>query len=123
MYALLHKMPNAVAKITGGIEAPQLSGCVKFYQENGCVLVVANIFGLPAKGGTGFFEFHVHQGSACTGADFSGTESHYLTNGFVIDITAVQFGEPSVYVGRRNTFYSNIHFVEFMSVMVQTIDG
>ena len=30
--------PVAVARIVGGEEAPQLSGCVRFYQENGCVL-------------------------------------------------------------------------------------
>ena len=71
------KIPDAVARIIGGIEAPQLSGCVKFYQENGSVLIVAKIFGLPTKSGTGFFGFHVHQGNACTGADFSGTGSHY----------------------------------------------
>lgn len=28
-----------------------------------------------------------------------------LTNGLVVDITADQFGEPSVYVGKRNDFY------------------
>lgn len=71
------KMPDAVARITGGSEVPQLSGCVKFYQENGRVLVVAEIFGLPTKSGSGFFGFHIHQGNTCTGADFSGTGSHY----------------------------------------------
>lgn len=71
------KMPDAVAQITGGVDAPRLSGCVEFYQENGSVLIVARIFGLPTKSETGFFGFHIHQGSACTGDDFSGTGSHY----------------------------------------------
>ena len=71
------KMPDAVARITGGAEAPQLSGCVEFYQENRCVLIVAKISGLPADSETGFFGFHIHQGNTCTGADFSGTDSHY----------------------------------------------
>lgn len=71
------KMPDAVARITGGAEAPQLSGCVEFYQENRCVLIVAKISGLPADSETGFFGFHIHQGNTCNGADFSETGSHY----------------------------------------------
>ncbi len=69
--------PDAVARITGGAEAPQLSGCVQFYQENGCVVVVTRISGLPKESETGFFGFHVHQGRDCSGAGFSGTEGHY----------------------------------------------
>ena len=71
------KCPNAVARITGGAEAPQLSGCIAFYQENGCVLVAARISGLPKESETGFFGFHIHQGRNCSGAGFSGTGSHY----------------------------------------------
>lgn len=71
------KWPNAVAQIRGGTETPQLSGCVEFFQENRCVLIVAKISGLPADNKTGFFGFHIHQGNTCTGADFSGTGSHY----------------------------------------------
>lgn len=70
------KIPDAVAQITGEVDTPRLSGCVQFYQENGCVLIMVKISGLP-KSETGFFGFHVHQGNACTGADFSGTGSHY----------------------------------------------
>lgn len=69
--------PDAVARIRGGMEAPQLSGCVQFYQENGCVLIVARICGLPRESETGFFGFHIHQGGNCSGTDFSGTGSHY----------------------------------------------
>lgn len=71
------KNPDAVARITGGVDAPRLSGCVEFYQENGSVLIVARIFGLPTKNATGFFGFHIHQGNTCNGADFSETGSHY----------------------------------------------
>lgn len=71
------RCPDAVARITGGAEAPQLSGCVEFYQENGCVLVVARISGLPKDSKTGFFGFHIHQGRDCSGAGFPGTEGHY----------------------------------------------
>lgn len=71
------KSPCAVAHIRGGMEAPQLSGCIQFYQENGCVLIVAKISGLPKESETGFFGFHIHQGDNCSGTDFSGTGSHY----------------------------------------------
>ena len=71
------KRPDAVAKIRGGMEAPQLSGCVQFYQENGCVLIEARVSGLPRESETGFFGFHIHQGETCSGMDFSGTGSHY----------------------------------------------
>ena len=71
------KCPDAVAQIQGGMEAPQLSGCVEFYQENGCVLIVARVSGLPRGSETGFFGFHIHQGESCSGTDFSETGSHY----------------------------------------------
>ena len=71
------KRPDAIARIRGGSEAPQLRGCVRFYQQKGCVLLVASISGLPAESKTGFFGFHIHQGNCCSGADFSGTGSHY----------------------------------------------
>lgn len=71
------KNPDAVAKIQGGIEGPQLSGCVQFYQENGCVLIVVRISGLSKESETGFFGFHIHQGESYTGTDFSGTGGHY----------------------------------------------
>lgn len=73
--------PDAVAKIQGGAEAPQLSGCVYFYQEKGYVLIIAKIYGLPMESETGFFGFHVHQGESCSGADFSETGSHYNPTG------------------------------------------
>ena len=69
--------PDAVARIAGGEEAPQLSGCVQFYQENGCVLIEARISGLPKENETGFFGFHIHQGRDCSGMGFPGTEGHY----------------------------------------------
>ena len=69
--------PDAVARVVGGEEALQLSGCVRFYQENGCVLIVADVSGLPKTSETGFFGFHIHQGRDCSGAGFPGTEGHY----------------------------------------------
>ena len=71
------KCPDAVAQIRGGVEVPKLSGCIRFYQQKGCVLIVAEIFGLPRENETGFFGFHIHQGESCSGTDFSETGSHY----------------------------------------------
>ena len=71
------KCPDAVAEIRGGMEASQLSGCVRFYQENGCILIEARVSGLPKGSATGFFGFHIHQGESCAGIDFSETGSHY----------------------------------------------
>ena len=69
--------PDAIAYIRGGPETPHLSGEVRFYQERGCVLVVANIAGLPQGSGPGFFAFHIHEGRDCSGESFSGTGGHY----------------------------------------------
>ena len=75
------KCPDAMAKIRGGMEEPQLSGCVQFYQEHEWVRVVARISGLPTESKTGFFGFHVHEGERCSGTDFSETGSHYNPTG------------------------------------------
>ena len=64
------KCPDAVAEIRGGMEAPQLSGCVQFYQENGCALIVARIFGLPKESVTGFSDSIFTKGKAALGLTF-----------------------------------------------------
>lgn len=69
--------PDAVACLRGGAEAPELSGEVRFYQEKGWVLVVANISGLPQGNSAGFFALHIHEGGDCGGEDFAHTKSHY----------------------------------------------
>lgn len=71
------KCPDAIAQICGGIDTPQLSGCVRFYEENGYVLIEAIISGLPKKSETGFFGFHIHEGPNCGGLNFFETGSHY----------------------------------------------
>ena len=67
--------PDAVARIRGGMEAPQLSGCVQFYQENGCVLIVARILGLPRDSETGFLAFTSIKGKAAPGLTFPKREA------------------------------------------------
>lgn len=69
--------PDAVAYIRGGTEAPSLSGTVAFYQKGRSVLVVAHVFGLPQKDGSGFFALHIHEGERCTGVTFADTGGHY----------------------------------------------
>ncbi len=66
----------AIAHIKGNETAPLLSGYVKFLQMKNYVLVIASIKGLPHNN-TGFFGFHIHEGSSCTGENFSDTGNHY----------------------------------------------
>lgn len=69
--------PVAIARVRGGSRVPKLAGVVRFYQRRDGVLVVADISGLPGNNPAGFFAFHIHQGHACTGEDFSNTGVHY----------------------------------------------
>ena len=69
--------PDAVAVVTGGADAPDLRGQVRFYQEPGSVLVEADVTGLPRDSKSGFFGFHIHEGDACTGPGFAQTGGHY----------------------------------------------
>lgn len=69
--------PAAVANISGGRDAPCLYGTVKFYPAQSGVLVVADLCGLPRSSESGFFGFHIHEGTDCTGENFAGTGGHY----------------------------------------------
>lgn len=105
------KGPDAAARIVGGEEPPQLSGFVRFYQENGCVLIVADISGLPKTSETGFFGFHIHQGRDCSGAGFSGTEGHYNPLGQVHpehagDLPPLLWCKGNVYLSVRTDRFS-----------------
>ena len=60
--------PDAAAYLVGGKDAPDLTGTVRFYQETGSVLVVADVEGLPQNSESGFFAFHIHEGSRCSGS-------------------------------------------------------
>lgn len=71
-----HIRPNAVAQIHGSSDYPHLKGLVRFYQRRQCVLIEANVQGLPNTE-TGFFGFHIHAGGSCTGTAFADTGSHY----------------------------------------------
>ncbi len=68
--------PQAIALIYGEKATRSILGSVKFYQKRNCVLVVADINGLPHTS-TGFFGFHIHEGTDCGGNDFLNSKSHY----------------------------------------------
>lgn len=69
--------PDAVARMRGGAEAPELSGAVEFYQKPQGVLIAARVSGLPQENASGFFALHIHEGSSCSGVVFADTGSHY----------------------------------------------
>lgn len=73
--------PNAWAAIRGGREHSGLLGSVKFFQTQGGVLVLSEIWGLPGakENPSGIFGFHIHAGKSCEGTaeeDFTQTEGH-----------------------------------------------
>lgn len=68
--------PQASALIYGGNDAPSIYGRVDFYQKRNCVLVVADIGGLP-NNETGFYGFHIHEGMDCGGDGFANSKNHY----------------------------------------------
>ena len=69
--------PDAVAYVSGGADAPNINGQVRFYQEPRSVRVEADIAGLPKDSETGFFGFHIHEGNSCAGIGFPQTGNHY----------------------------------------------
>lgn len=68
--------PQATAIIKGGEKTPELIGEVKFYQKSSYVTIETTVKGLP-KTDTGFFGFHIHEGTTCTGENFADTGNHY----------------------------------------------
>lgn len=86
LYAILQRLPHAVAVMQGSQAYSQINGTVKFYQARRGVLVVADIFGLPTSKGAcahNIFAFHIHEGTSCTGEGedpFANAGSHYNPN-------------------------------------------
>lgn len=70
-----NQKPNAKAVIKGSEKFPNLRGEVMFFQEKCSVIIYAEISGLP-KNESGFFGFHIHEGSDCRGEGFPGTGGH-----------------------------------------------
>lgn len=68
--------PAAIAHVCGGEANPLLHGTVRFFPRCGGTMVVADVRGLPDTE-TGFFAFHIHEGTDCRGAGFSDSGGHY----------------------------------------------
>lgn len=72
--------PNAVARIRGGRDYPDVRGMVRFFQRCDGVLVEAEVSGLP-KTKMGFFAFHIHEGASCAGDGFPDSGGHWNPGG------------------------------------------
>lgn len=80
MFDSFYGRPVAYARFTGSDDYPKISGNVYFYPENEGSLVVVRINGLPKpveECGKRFYALHIHEGSNCTGDDFSNAGAHY----------------------------------------------
>lgn len=82
MVEKLNGLPEAVARISGSEEYPQIQGMVYFFDVFGGTIVMAEIYGLPDeewKDVGKFFGFHIHEGGRCAGErpPFSETGEHY----------------------------------------------
>lgn len=67
---------GAIAHIRGDARNPILRGSVRFLPHRDGTLVVAQLSGLPETK-TGFFGFHIHEGSSCGGTEFAETGDHF----------------------------------------------
>lgn len=73
--ALLRRRPQAHAHIRGNDDYSDIRGSVRFYQTSRGILTVAEIMGLPTRGGvcdSPIFAFHIHEGSHCRNSACSG---------------------------------------------------
>lgn len=78
----LNGQPQAAARVHGSSDNSEICGTVYFYQMANGVLVAVCVTGLPDP--SGFYGFHIHSGSFCTGtaADpFGDTLAHYNPEG------------------------------------------
>lgn len=72
--------PQAIAKVQGNNQYPQLSGLVKFYTAPyGGIIIESEIFGLPditTPMSSDFYAMHIHEYGDCSNA-FQNTGNHY----------------------------------------------
>lgn len=75
--------PGGKAVVKGAPDYPEIHGTVSFFQTRYGVLVLSEIFELPASKDpckTNIFGFHIHEGVSCTGNEkdpFADTGSHF----------------------------------------------
>lgn len=72
--------PIAVAQIRGDSSHPTVRGMVRFFQRENGVIVEAEVTGLP-RTETGFFAFHIHDGTNCEGEGFPDADTHFNPGG------------------------------------------
>ncbi len=79
MYTALDTI-KAIASMNGTNDLPPIRGEVTFIQKRNCVLVIADIAALP-ENKSGFYGFHIHEGTSCDGEGFSQSRGHYNPQG------------------------------------------
>ncbi|MGM9604539.1 MAG: superoxide dismutase family protein [Faecousia sp.] len=72
--------PSAAARIHGDSSHPTVRGIVRFFQRENGVIVEAEVTGLP-RTETGFFAFHIHEGTNCEGEGFPNAGTHFNPGG------------------------------------------
>ena len=83
---LFGRRPQAIARIHGSAEYPDINGSVWFYPSPAGVLTVAEVHGLPKSEGDcvgRIFGFHIHSGESCGGEGeepFPMSGTHYDTD-------------------------------------------
>lgn len=83
---IFYRNPNAVAKIKGNRNYPDLYGEVKFFRVPLGTVVVTELFGLPDEGGDcadNIYAFHIHENGSCTGDaedEFANAGMHFDMN-------------------------------------------
>lgn len=75
--------PMARAVLRGGADNPDLVGEVAFWQTDAGVLGEAVFAGLPQGNhcSSSIFALHIHEGTQCSGEDFSDAKGHYNPGG------------------------------------------
>lgn len=84
--SFLTQNPNAIARIYGSPNYPDLDGTIKFYSTTVGTIVISMVSGLPENDDVcrqPVFAFHIHEGGACSGNDsdfFADALTHYNPN-------------------------------------------
>lgn len=83
LISLLRHRPQAIARIKGSADYPNLHGTATFYQTPSGVIVISRILGLPHTDEVCYqpiFAFHIHSGGSCSGNEkdpFAASMAHY----------------------------------------------
>lgn len=85
-YSVFNRQADGIACITGSDKYPYIKGRVLFYQLCDCVIVRAEIDGLPVNDSPCYepvFAFHIHEGTECSGDSsdaFANAKEHFNPN-------------------------------------------